>query len=348
MPTIVTDRAYRYPPDVVLDSRFGSFSRLCVVLIAVAAVVDLALVGFPETGIPYNYPFFVTIVLLLATVAILRWSHSVMWQSVDELARIARRNRTDPLSLPTDADPEAIRTELTNVLFLGYHPASILVGAVVSGSFLLGVMAVTDVFTAYPYRLMNFGVGAAHGAFFGPVFAILYIVVRGLRNFIIDIDLMDPDGVGGYRKIGNGIVTMASYSILLITIDFVIVSSVTFTPFTDFQVVVTGIYLVLLTVVLLGAITITSLVRRRLLDIRDRKVERMQMAFNRQEHAYWEKQQQGEGLTEAVHILAMQAMFHQLNRMNLWPINLPSLLKLAASVGFSLLVFFLDHTNALF
>lgn len=347
---MATGREYRYPPDVALgfDARGGSFTAACLGLVALAAVLDLVLFGFPETPIPYNYPFFGDVVLLAAVALLLRATHGVMWRAVDELALIAERNREDPLSPAAHVDGEDVRTELVNVLYLGYHPVVLGGGALAGGALVVGIMAALGVFSAYPYLLLDFGFGAAHGVFLGPAVAGAYLVVRALEEYIVDIDLMDPDGVGGYREIGNGIVTVASYGILVVTLDFLILSSVAFTEFTDFQLVVTGLYLLVLVAFSLGSVGITSLVRRKLLAVRDRKVDLMQEAFVRQEHAYWEKQMAGGGLAEAVHILAMQSMFHQLNRMSLWPINLPSLLKLGASAGFSLLVFLLESGGFLF
>lgn len=342
-------KAYRYTPDTVsvFRSRDWSFSRFCLGLVVLFLATDLLVFGFPETSIPYNYPFFVTVVLLLVTTGILRSSHGVVWRSIDELVHINERNLDDPLALTNGVDPEGIRIELENALHLGYHPAVLLVGAVAGGLLIIGLMSILEVFAAYPFLFMNFGFGAAHGVFIGPVASIVYIVSRALQRYLNDIDLIDPDGVGGYRDVGNAIVTMATYGILLITIDFVVLSSVAFTEFTEFQRIVTGLYLVLLATVVVGAVVITSLIRRRLLDIRDRKVDVMQHAFGQHEHRYWKKQQSGQGMSEALHILAMQSMFHQLNRMNLWPINLPSLIKLLASVGFSLFVFSVEHTGFL-
>lgn len=43
----------------------GSFTFLCFVFIFLMALADLLLFGFPETPIPYNYPFFSDILILL-------------------------------------------------------------------------------------------------------------------------------------------------------------------------------------------------------------------------------------------------------------------------------------------
>lgn len=342
--------AYRYPPDAVLgfDSRRGSFTLLCVGLVFVAAAVDVVLFGWETTSIPYNYPFFGDIVLLLSAAVLLRRTHGVVWSIIDELALIADRNANDPLLTESSVDPDRIRIELRAALSLGYHPAVLLAGALIGGTFVIVVMSVLGVFSAYPYLTLNFGFGAAHGAFLGPTIGSLYVAVRALREYIVDIDLLDPDGVGGYREIGDGLVTLTTSGVFFITLDFVVLSSVAFTEFTDFQLVVSALYLLTLVTFLLLTISVTFLIRRRLLAIRDRKMARMQRVFTRLEHAYWNRHLNGNrDVTEAVHILAMYSMFHQMSRMNMWPINLVSLSRLGVSVGFSLVVFLLQNTDFL-
>jgi hypothetical protein len=340
----------RYPPDVVLDfsNRPGSFSWACGLLVLLAAGLDVLLFGFPDTSIPYNYPFFGVIVLLLLVVAFLRRTYDIAHGVVEELASIAERNRGDPLSRTAGVDPDAIRTELGNVLFLGFHPAVLLVGALAGGSLVFGIMWALGVFSAYPFLLLDFGFGAAHGVFFGPAIAMVYVSMRALREYIVDVDLMDPDGVGGYRQIGDGIVTISTTAILLLTLDFIVLSSVGFTSFTEFRAVVAGAFVLTLLVVLGGTVLVTALVRRRLMEIRDERIDHMQRFFTQWEHAYWNRQLEGEAnLTAAVNLLAMYSMFHQVNRMNMWPINVVALAKLGLSVSFSIGVLVVENTGFL-
>lgn len=341
---------YQYPPHQVLnfDERVGSFSTFCVLLIILGGITDL-LFGFPSTSIPYNYPFFMNILLFLVTVLILKRTHRKLWDVVQELITLIELNEDDPLSLDPGVDVDNAQTELENVLYLSYHPAVLLAGALLGGSLVFIIMYVLNVFSAYPYPIYNFGFGAAHGVFFGPVIGGIYIFYRALRRYIVDVNLLDPDGRGGYREIGDTLVTLTAYGIFFVTLDFIILSSVAFTQYTDFQIVVSVMFLGLLTGFVVGVFGTTVLVRRRLLNVRDRKVELMQTSFHRLEHGYWEKHQHGENpIMEAINILTMYAIFHQMSRMNMWPVNLYSFTKLGVSVLFSLSVFIIELTGVLF
>jgi hypothetical protein len=286
---------------------------------------------------------------LLATVALLRRVHGVVWNVVEELAQIADRNRDDPLSRTTAVTGDGIRRELRNVLFLGFHPAILLLGALAGGTLVFSIMWALGVFSAYPFLILNFGFGAAHGVFLGPAIASCYIAVRALREYIVDVDLMDPDGVGGYREIGDGIVTLSTNAITFVTLDFVILSSVGFTSYTDFQAVVAALFVLTLVTVIGGTVLLTSLIRKRLLEIRDRRIDRMQESFTELEHDYWRKRIDGHAnLEEAVNVIAMHSMFHQVNRMNMWPINVLALAKLGLSISFSLAILVIENTGILF
>ncbi|QCC48025.1 hypothetical protein [Halobellus limi] len=340
---------YAYPPDRFfrVGGRRISTTVVALALPVVVAGVDLLLFGFPETGIPYNYPLFGDLVLVWTAVLFLRLSHRVLWNIGDEFATLIRLSRGNPVSLVRSLTPEDIQNDLQNALYLAYHPAVLGAGAVLGGTFVSAIMSLMGVFEAYPYLGMNFGFGAAHGVFFGPVLGGAYVVVRAYSTYIADINLLDPNGVGGYRQIGNGIVKLATYAIGILTLDFVILSSVTFTAFERFQTVVSVLFLTVLAVVVVGTILVTVLVRRKLLQVRGEKVTVMRETFAHVEREYWRKYHAEENnLSEALNLLSMYAMFYQMSDMDMWPINLYSLLRLGASVSFSLAVYYLDLINS--
>lgn len=340
-----TEFQYRYPPDAVLKS-VGvpiTFTYTAAIAILAAALADILLFGFQKTTVPNNYPFFVDGLLLLFVTVLLRLSHRIFWNIMTELAAIAKFNEKDPLALTEKTDPGDIHRELSNVLFLAYHPVVLLAGALAGGAFVFGAMYALDVFSAYPYLLMNFGFGAAHGVLFGPAIGGSYVLYRSNSEYIVDIDLLDPDGVGGYREIGNGIVKLASHGVILVTLDFVILSSVAFTRFTRFKQVVSVLYLLLLCGSVVWTFGSTFVIRRRLIEVRDRKVARMQTMFYGAENTFWQKYYQNEyAIPEALSILTIYVMFHQMDRMNMWPMNLYSLTRLGSSVAISLTVFLVN------
>lgn len=340
---------YQYPPDRFFNSVGVSSSATLFLmsLTIIGAAIDIWIFGFPETEIPFNYPFFGDVVLLWTVAIFLRFSHGVYWEVLDELENLLRLNRDNPISLSQSIDPMDVRDELHNVLYLCYHPYVLGSGAVFGGLLVSGIMYGMGVFEAYPYRVMNFAFGAAHGVFIGPFVAGVYIVSQANSRYLVDINLLDPNGVGGYRQVGNGIVKLSTYAIVILTLDFFILSSVTFTEYEQFQIVVSALFLSVLLVVVVATAVVTVLVRRKLLKLRSQKVDIMQQMFADVEREYWRKfHTNSQNLSEALNILSMYAMFYQMSDMDMWPINLYSLIRLGLSVSFSLSVYYLNLINA--
>lgn len=331
-----------YLPDraLALPGRL-TFTRLLIAFAFAAAAFDIARVGFPVTDVPFNYPVFVGVAYFVSVALVLRRMFDLFTDVRDELVQLAERTSVnDVVDLDVyDVPPETIRDEIDGVIQWAFDPMWILGGAVVSGSFAVGVMWGLGVLDAYPYVVMDFVYGAGHGLFYAPILGALCLVRNISSEYITDIDILDPDGVGGYRKIGDAIVSLVTYGVFLVTIDFVILSSVSFIQRPVFEVAVWVLYAGML--LFLVGVTVAGIwrFRRRLLDVRERKTEKMREQFTAVEASFWSKQGGDESTQEeAVNIVTMYAMFRQLHGMALWPIDLPSLARLLVSFGMSLLV----------
>lgn len=332
----------RYPPDERLDLPAPlTFTRCLVAVAFVAAGVDFLRVGFPETGVPYNYPVFVGVAYFVGVALILRQMFDLFVSVRDELVMLAHRTSVnDVIDIGVDdVPPEEIHSEMNDRIRCAFDPRYIVGGALLSGTFTLSVMYLLGVFDSYPYLLLDLLYGAGHGLFYAPLIGAVLLVWQISQRYITDIDILDPDGVGGYRDIGDAIVSLVVYAILLVTVDFVILSSASFIGEPLFQVAAFALYGAMLLALL--ALTVVGVLafRRRLLDIRDLKTAKMREQFMDVEAEYWAKQQRGERTQEeAVNIMTMYTMFHQLHQMALWPINLASFVRLVASVVGSLVV----------
>lgn len=337
-----TDDSHEYPPDAVFREYIGiSFTLLFVLLAIGAVVIDLVRVGHPDTGIPANYPLYLGGVYIIAVLFVLRRFHATFDNSRDELLAILERTEADSAMFERDSDVDAdqINQEVNAVLSVAFSPIVIIGGGLVGGVFALGVMWAMDVFQYYPYLLLNYAYGAGHGFFYGPLLGSIYLLYRVTTAYIVDIDVLDPDGVGGYGDIGDAIITLIIYGIALVTLDFLILSSVTFVDEPLFQAAVFTMYAGMIVVLLGLALVGVLAIRRRLLAIRAHKTDRMRAEFKAIEERYWEKLDRGEPPDpEAGHIETMDTMFERLHNMALWPINLVSLSRLLASTGGSAII----------
>lgn len=103
------------------------------------------------------------------------------------------------------------------------------------------------------------------------------------------MDILAPDGVGGYRGVGEAIVDLISYGIFLVTLDFVVLSSVSFLDRPLFRTAAFVIYGLMLGFLLGLTLYGVFSLRKRLLDVRERKTEEMREQFKAVELNYWQK-----------------------------------------------------------
>lgn len=350
------DGSLPFPPDEVLDlPDRTSFVSLLVLVALIAFLVDLVSVHFlavgprPSGAIPYNYQFFAGVVYLVAAIPLVRRVHDVLAAVRSDLVELADRGTLVGGRLEGDPSPGEIDAEMTRTLQRAFHPRVLLGGAAVAGALSLGAVVWANTTAGagepwvYPHLLTAFAYGAVHGLFAGPLLGGLVLVRRVANEYIVDVDVLAPDGMGGYRAVGDALVTLLTFALLLVTIDFVVLSSALYVSSAQFRWVVVALY----GGGLVGLVGLTTVgvvgVRNRLLAVRDRKVEDLREEFEAVEAAFWEKHRRGEDCTvEAEKIRTMRAMFVELNGMALWPLNLHSVLKalvgVGASVGTSVLV----------
>jgi len=337
-----------YPPDRYLDGyrdRGVTFTRLLIAGVVVIAGIDYLRVDMATTPIPFNYPFYVTLVHLPVAFLMLERYYEVLVEVEGELVHLADTPAMERLyDLGIDPpDPERIAAAYDAVLDRAFHPLALGIGAAVGSVVMIAMAREFALFAVYPHTLLLVALGAAHGLFLFPFVGTLALAYRMTDSFIENIDSLDPDGVGGYRRIGDASVTLVIYGIVLMTFDFVTASSATFVPGFDARLAVFGAYGVVLSVMVGMTVVTTYLIRERLLTIRDRKLAVIRWQFREAEQGFW-RRHAGGGSTDddALDVLAMATLYEQLASMNMWPINIASAVKLAVSVTTSLLIVALD------
>lgn len=333
--------SYKYTPDKLIALPSGlSFSRVLILIIISLSCVDFIIFGLPDGPIPYNYQFLFGIIYLLSAAIILE----KMYDQYD----LARRELNDISDRTSDAlvtdlekvELDKLNREYQSILDIGFHPVVLIGGGLIGGAFVFGIMFLLDVLWAYPHILSDYLYGAAHGLYYGPLAAGVYLVYKISNEYISNIDILAPDGVGGYREMGDALVSTVTYAIYLVTLDSIIISSVSFLDNPLFTKAAVVIYVAMLLFFLIFTLYAVLSIRRRLLDIQERKVDQMRKHFNEAERSFWKKKLNNKSASrEAEEILTMYNMFDHLNQMELWPLNLFSFAKLGLSVASSLIVF---------
>lgn len=347
-----------YPPrELLLSSRFSdaipylnlpSVGGVCALLLAGLDFVRLG--GSPTTPIPFNYPVLFDVVLVVATLYVLESLHNQLDRAKQELillARIAeRRPNIDDSDVPDEA--EIIRV-FEDRMDWAFDPKHMVAGGLLLGVIVLIIMSLLGVLDAYPYLIMNFLFGAAHGIML-PALLILAPLLRIVpREFMNDINVIDPAGVGGYQTVGETIAKAAWYGVIIVNIDFIILGSVAFLDPSEFQVAVFVLYL--LELGLLFGFTVGGAVRIRnvLKDIRDERIRDIQRKYGLIEGRFLARRGvEGRFLTrrgvsdselgDMLAIITYSTLFNNIKEMNLWPINLVWWSRFLGSIATSILV----------
>jgi len=331
--------SHTYPPDKFFRDNLGISFTLTFTLLAVAAtMIDYFLIGVPETSIPWNYPLYVGFLYVVSVLVVLRKFHSIFDESKLELIDILNRTRGDNIVFERESDVSAkeIEHEIDDVMDKAFSPVTILTGGFIGGAFAMIMMWILGAFEYFPY-VMSYAYGAGHRFFYGPILGSVYLIYKISSEYIVDIDVLDPDGVGGYGDIGNSIINLIILGVFLVTLDFIILSSVMLVDSPAiFTTAVFGLYGLMVAFLLIITVFGVFMIRKRLLAIRERKTQKMREEFKEIEARYWTKLENNESPDpEADHIETMDTMFNRLHSMELWPINLASLSRLALSVGSS-------------
>lgn len=325
----------RFPPDERLSlPGHLTFARLLAAVVVVVAVVDYARVGPGGTQFPYDYPFFVAIVYLLGLVFVLPRIHGILDRVKVELVDLAARTATEnPVSdRDTDVSPEEIRAEFERTTRWAFDPRLLLAGALMDGTFTVGAVTFFDAWSAYSYHLTTFVYGAGHGLFYFPIFGTMVLTWKLSRHLLVDVDLLDPDGVGGYRPLGDAIVSLIVLVVVFLALDFLVISSVSSVDPALFRILALLLYAgMVLSYAVIAAAGIV-LLRRRLFELRDRKAARLRRQFREAERRYWERDES----TEAERIRTLDVLLSRLPRFGSWPFHRLALFRLLVAVTASL------------
>jgi hypothetical protein len=320
----------------------SSFTRIAIAVVLFVFVIEWLRIDHREPPIWLHYPLYVGTVYSIVGVVIYRKMYDLFGDVTKELVQLAERtaDRAEIFDQNRDITGEDIEDGMNRLIDLAFSPWAIGGGVLVGGGFMLAVLSGFDLLEYYPYVGMVFLYGAVHGLYYAPLGAAVLMIDRIPRRYMIDVDFMDPDGVGGYRTIGDAIVSLVTWGIALVTIDFLVLSSASFVDRPLFDALAVVLYLGTFLTLLLIAVVGVYLFRRRLLELREEMTRKMREEFGTHEQRFWRKLRAGEDPeAEGENIQTMQMMFDQLHAMNMWPINLVALTKLAFSSGSSLLIF---------
>lgn len=343
MSDVSIDRANSLSDLWDISSRY-SVTQLMIAFTVIVAVLDVILNFGSSTEIPYDYYAIASFLHIIVVAHFFPKVYDIGRMFAEELAEITDNQPSNVTAIETELTGDDIRTQMQELLSQAFAIKWVILGGIATAT--LGIVGgfLTGLFDVISYWLIGALFLFAHGLFFIPAAFGVLIVNKITNEYITDIDVISPDGVGGYEEIGNGIITVASYALFLTTLDFIVISAISYTPSSSLQAVVGAAFGMWVILVLSYIVYVIVSIRSRLMEIRDVKFQKLKSQFKGTETAYWSKQSGSEDRRqEALDMMAMRSMFNELNQMDLWPVNIVSLTKMSASTAFSIVVFAVDR-----
>lgn len=321
-----------------------SIFQLIVYIAAIVAALDFVIYFNSTTVVPYDYYAIASLLHVVVVAHFFPKTYDIGIMFAEELANITENESSSLTAIETNITGDTIRGEMQKLLKKAFSFRLILFSGIITAFVGATVAFFTGLLEVIDYWLIGLLFLFDHGLFFVPAIYGVIIVNKMTNEYITDIDVISPDGVGGYEEIGNGIITIASYALFLTTLDFIVISAISYTSSSGIQAIIGIIFIIWLLIVLSMIVYVIMSIRSRLMEIRDKKFQKLRSQFKGTEVAYWNKKSNSQDTQqEALDMMTMRSMFNELNQMDLWPINIISLVKMSASTGFSIIVFAVDR-----
>lgn len=197
----------------------------------------------------------------------------------------------------------------------------ILIFGFLFGFFVCIVVIYLNVLDDYPYLIFHFFFGFNHGMG-------LLICLKGeklcktiSKNYVKTVDILDPDGMGGFRKLSRFLVNITIYLITVIILDFFILSCTITSNSENFKLVVAiCLFLAILISISLLLISFIS-IRSALVHHKKEKIEYIGKKYNEIESNFLEKLSSNkEASSDALYLLALNDMYELIKNMKMWPL----------------------------
>jgi len=320
------------PLDATAQKYFGlNFKEFGILFIILLLVLQL-LVSFVAgklIGTILSYVFWFDFILFIYVF----WGLEKIFIDIDTA-------RSDIiLNQQKDIDEQKIRemdTEIKGDITSCFDPKKMIVSGILAGLFVLFSIFTLGVSGEYPFHIFNFMFGFFHGFVLYPA-AYINKTVKKLRKNILYIGVLDPDGLGGYRRVGKSLLNVTIIIMMGLTIDFIILSSAMFVTSPLFKISTIISYFFAIIVITIDLFSTIFIIRNKLLELRDQRIREIGNIFSQIEKNFWKKLSVGEDISkESFAIMGINNIFEQLRRMDMWPIDIISFIKLALSIILSI------------
>lgn len=236
------------------------------------------------------------------------------------------------------------KKQLKHIRDEAFNPRNILIFGFIVGFFVSLTVIYLNVLDDYPYLIFHFFFGFNHGMG-------LLIGLKGYKycntiskNYVKTVDILDPDGMGGFRKLSGFFVNATIYLIIVLVLDFFILSC-TFTNESKIFTLIVEICLLLAFFTSISILLISFInIRSTLVHHKNKKIKCIGKKYNEIESIFLKKlSDKVDASSDALYLLTLNEMYELIKNMKLWPLY-ETFLKV---IPFILYVFYLILTKVI-
>ena len=211
--------------------------------------------------------------------------------------------------------------QLDHIIREAFNPRNLLIFGFIGGFFVSLTVIHLNVLDDYPYLIFHFFFGFNHGMG-------LLICLKGYKfsknvgkNYIKTIDIFDPDGMGGFRKLSKLFVDATIFTIIVLILDFLILSC-TFTNESENFKLIVEICLLSAIIISISILFISfNTIRSTLVIHKKKKLEYIGKKYNEIESNFWESLlNKKDASSDALTLLTINEMYELIKNMKMWPL----------------------------
>ena len=247
---------------------------------------------------------------------------------------------TDKLKIDYETEFFEANKQLNDIRMKLFTLKNFLKSGIIGGFFVCLVIYFSGVVEEYPHMIFHFFFGFNHGI--GLLIGLkAYSFCKKVgSSYIKTIDILDPDGMGGFKKISKTFENSIFLFIFGIILDTLILYP-TFNDNSDIFKIITKL-LLSLTLFISSSILMLSFFRiwKTLEKEKQKKIEFITKYYNEAERRFWKNLSDGSDVSaDSLALISMNEMFEKINNVKMWPlykIFLKAILLVSA-----LMIFFL-------
>lgn len=228
---------------------------------------------------------------------------------------------TEKLKIDSETEFFMANKQLNDIRIKIFNPKNFLKSGIIGGFFVCLIVYFSEVVEEYPYMIFHFFFGFNHGIGLLIGLKVYSFCEKVGSNYIKTLDILDPDGLGGFNKISKTFENSIFLFIFGIILDTLILYP-TFNDNSDIFKIITKSLLFLALFISIFIIIISYFrIWNTLEKEKQKKIKFITKYYNEAERRFWKNLSDGSDVSaDSVALICMNEMFEKINNVKMWPL----------------------------